>query len=57
MNLCQRFYITQFMKKNSEILKSVQSAFEKLGVYMQFNKSMLEKTAGLDPKLVHELYP
>lgn len=56
MNMCQRFYIAQFMKK-SEILKSVQSAFEKLGVYMQFNKRMLGKTAGLDPKLVHELYP
>lgn len=34
---------------------SVKNAFEKLGVSRQFNKRMLEKTPGLDTKLVNVL--
>lgn len=44
-------YNSLIHERTSEILKSVQSASEKLGVYGQFNKGMVEKIAGLGPKL------
>lgn len=42
-------------ERTNETLKSAQSSFEKLDVYSQFNKGMLEKIAGLDTKLINVL--